>query len=110
MIWGNRRAAARAAISILALVWAWGGGVSAASAVTLSSIRHSSSKDRTQVVIDLSAKADYSHRILSDPPRVIIDLPTGTVGQAQPSTISDGFVKTARLAGGTSGGLQVVLD
>ena len=70
MIWGNRRATARAAGSILALGWVWGALVSASPAVTLSSVRHSSSKDRTRVVIDLSAKADYSHRILSDPPRV----------------------------------------
>jgi N-acetylmuramoyl-L-alanine amidase len=110
MIWGNRRATARAAGSILVLGWAWGVLVSASPAVTLSSIRHSSSKDRTRVVIDLSAKADYSHRILSDPPRVIIDLPIGTVGQAQPRSIDDGFVKTARLASAAGGSLQVVLE
>ena len=110
MIWGNRRATARIAVFILALGWAWSAGVSAAPAVTLSSIRHSSSKDRTRVVIDLSAKTDYSHRVLSDPPRVVIDLPQGTVGQAPTRTVSDGFVKTVHLGNGTGGKLQVILD
>ena len=110
MIWGNRRATARTAISILALGWAWGAGVSATPAVTLSSIRHSSSKDRTRVVIDLTAKADYSHRALQDPPRVVIDLPPGTVGQAEPRTVADGFVKTVHLGSAAGGKLQIVLE
>jgi N-acetylmuramoyl-L-alanine amidase len=110
MIWGNRRATVRAAISILALGWAWGAGVSAAPAVTLSSIRHSSSKDRTRVVIDLTAKTDYSDRALTDPPRVVIDLPLGTLGQAPPRMIGDGFVKTAHLGNATGGKVQVVID
>jgi N-acetylmuramoyl-L-alanine amidase len=110
MIWGNRRANVRTAVSILALGWAWGAAVSAAPAITLSSIRHSSSKDRTRVVIDLTAKADFSHRALSDPPRVVIDLPPGTVGQAAPRTVADGFVKTVHLGSATGGKLQVVLD
>jgi len=110
MIWGNRRATACVAISILALGWAWGAGVWAAPAVTLSSIRHSSSKDRTRVVIDLTGKTDFSHRVLPDPPRVVIDLPLGTTGQAQPRTIADGYVKTVHLAGASGGKLQIVLD
>src|SRR5262245_28527619 len=110
MIWGNRRATVRTAISVIALGWAWSAVVSAGPAVSLSSIRHSSSKDRTRVVIDLTAKLDYSHRVLQDPPRVVIDLPQGTVGQAGPRTVQDGFVKTVRLDSGSGGKLQVVLD
>jgi len=109
MIWGNRRATVRSAISVLALGLAWSVGIPAASAVTLSSIRHSSSKDRTRVVIDLSGQCDYSHRALQNPPRVVIDLPNGTVGQAQ-RTITDGFVKAVRSSSASGGGLQVVLD
>lgn len=110
MIWGNKRATGRLAVFALALGTTWSLIASAAPVTSLTSIRHSSSKERTRVVIDLSAKADYAHRIQSDPPRIVIDLPQGTGGaNVAPRTISDGYVKAAR-ATASGGRLQVVLE
>ena len=111
MIWGNERATGRLAVCVLALGISWSLHASAAPVTSLTSIRHSSSKERTRVVIDLSAKVDYAHRILSDPPRIVVDLPQGTSGgDVGTRTISDGYIKTARAAAATGGRLQVILE
>ncbi|HET9234561.1 MAG TPA: AMIN domain-containing protein, partial [Candidatus Eisenbacteria bacterium] len=110
MIWGNTRATGRLAVFVLALGTTWSLLASAAPVTSLTSIRHSSSKERTRVVIDLSAKADYAHRVLSDPPRIVIDLPQGTGGaDVAARTISDGYVKNARAAA-SGGRIQVILE
>jgi len=111
MISGIARAAGRLGVFVLALGLGWGVLLSAAPAVTLTSIRHSSTKDRTRIVIDLTGKTDYADRVLADPPRVVIDLPEGaTANQIEARTVSDGFVKDVRLTDLRSGRLQVVLD
>jgi N-acetylmuramoyl-L-alanine amidase len=111
MIWGIPRATGRLAVSFPALVLGWSLIIAAGPVVTLTSIRHSSTPDRTRIVIDLTGKTDYSHRVLSDPPRVLIDLPQGAAAdQIQPRTVSDGFVKDVRLTDLRSGKVQIVLD
>lgn len=111
MISGTAFLAARRGGVILAI---WLGGTivaGTAQAATLTGIRHSSTTERTRIVLDLSAKSGYAHRALSDPDRVVIDLTDVIAGsQAKPSTVSDGFVKAVRLNDIRSGKLQVVLE
>ena len=54
-------------------------GAAQSSATTLKGVRHSSSAERTRIVLDVTAKATYTHRFLAQPPRVVIDLPGSDV-------------------------------
>jgi N-acetylmuramoyl-L-alanine amidase len=108
---GTASLAARRGGVILAVWLGWAILAATAQAATLTRIRHSSTAERTRIVLDLSAKTSFAHRSLSDPPRVVIDLADGIAGpQAQPRTLSDGFVKAVRLNDIRSGKLQVVLE
>ena len=105
------RALSRVAGALMLAVVVGFGWVVETQAATLTGVRHSSSAERTRVVIDLSAKAQFTHRALSEPPRVVVDLPDGQIdAAARARSIGNGFVKQIRLTDLRSGRVQVVVD
>jgi N-acetylmuramoyl-L-alanine amidase len=95
---------------LIALLLA-GGGALPARAATVNDIRYSSNRERTRVVLDLSAAAQFTHRPLADPPRVVVELPgAGFASGVAPFSIGDGYVRRVRLNELRSGKIQVVLD
>jgi N-acetylmuramoyl-L-alanine amidase len=95
--------AAVCAFSMTGPVIAW--------SASLTGLRHSTSETKTRVVLDLSDRIQFTHRMLSNPPRVVVDLPDGAVGPGvRARVIDNGFVKTVRLNELRSGRVQVVLD
>jgi len=86
-------------------------GLREAQAATLQKIRHSTSEERTRVVLDLSASTDYTHRVLDSPPRIVVEIPQGaTAPGVQDRAIGDGYVSRVRMNVLNGGRLQVVLD
>jgi N-acetylmuramoyl-L-alanine amidase len=86
--------------------------VSGAAASTLTRIRYSSDDVRTRVVMDLSSLAPYAHRSMTDPDRVVVEIPGGTHSPDMKETLlGDGYVARVRLNYlRSSETLQVVLD
>ncbi len=80
-------------------------------AATVTDIRYSSNRERTRMVLDLDSAANFTHRPLDDPPRVVVELPGSSFGSgAAPFSIGDGYVQRVRLNDLRSGKIQVVLD
>ena len=89
-----------------ALAW-----VAPVRAETVRGIRYSSNAERTRVVLDLDASPDFTHRLLADPPRIVVNLPRGRLSPAlEPFSVGDGYVQRVRLNKLRSGRVQVVLD
>lgn len=86
-------------------------GSSPARAVVVDGVRHSTSPERTRVVLDLTARATFTHRALSNPPRVVVELPASSFASGVvPRSLENGFVERIRFNRLRSGKIQVVLD
>ncbi len=98
----------RILLAALALSLAW---ATTAAAVTLTGVRYSSNSERTRVVLDLDGPAQFEHRTLADPPRIVLEIPKGKLGpQAVPVPVGDGYLHRVRLNPLADGRVQVVLD
>jgi N-acetylmuramoyl-L-alanine amidase len=76
----------------------------------ITGIRHSSQKDKTRVVIDLSSSSHYELSTRSNPERLVLDLPGVRFATSlRPRTVSSAEVKTIR-SNKLRRGAQVVLD
>lgn len=90
------------------------GGVFAANPVEVRDLRLWASTESTRVVLDLSGVAEHTLFTLSDPNRVVIDIPAArlTAGNATSTAAlpGQGFVRQVRTAARGDGSLRVVLD
>ncbi|MCA9750785.1 MAG: N-acetylmuramoyl-L-alanine amidase [Gemmatimonadetes bacterium] len=86
--------------------------VGPARATSLLAIRHWSAPDHTRIVIDLSEPGAFTHRTLTDPDRIAVDVADGQFKMPiEPIPIDDGAVQRIRFNRlGSSGKVQVVLD
>jgi len=86
------------------------GHATLATAATVNSIRVWSGPDSTRVVFELTAPVEHRVFMLSDPERLVIDLPATTV--AAPLTLPEpkGLVAAVRTGDRTTGELRVVLE
>ncbi len=107
----NRRRSSRFPGLCALLLLLAAAGWSAPSAASVTGIRYSSNAERTRVVMDLSAAAEFTHRPLADPPRVVVEIPGGSFDSGvAPFSVGDGYVRRVRLNELRSGRIQVVLD
>ena len=85
---------------------------SLADASQLRAVRHWSAPDHTRIVIDLSEPGGYTHRTLSDPPRIAVDISGGSFDMSTNEIpIGDGLIERIRFNRlSKSGKAQVVLD
>jgi N-acetylmuramoyl-L-alanine amidase len=81
----------------------------AAGAAQIERIRHFTSPDHTRLVLDLDAPARYELRRMSDPERLVIDVPDAGVATATTQAVADGLVARVRCNPGATGA-QVVVD
>lgn len=84
---------------------------SAAAATYVEGMRLSHDEDRTRVVLDLSSPVDYTLFTLSEPERVVIDLPASLRASKSLRMDSDSpLLKRVRSADKDTGVLRVVFD
>ena len=82
----------------------------AAAGADVSAVRYWTAPDHTRVVVDLTAEASYSTRVLTDPDRVVVLIVGGSIGDAEVATpVGDGLVDRVRL-NQLQSGTQVVVD
>ncbi len=102
------RARCRMSAGLLALV-CMASGTGIAQAATLTGIRHSTTDERTRVVLDLNGASEYTHRVLADPPRIVVELPGGKLGSGVGDhPVGNGILTRVRI--NTLRSLQIVLD
>jgi N-acetylmuramoyl-L-alanine amidase len=75
-------------------------------------IRYWTAPDHTRVVIDLSSRAQFRYRTLTDPDRIAVDVPGTSFASAvqAPIKVEDGLIRRIRINKLRSGTAQVVLD
>lgn len=75
-------------------------------------VRFWTAPDHTRVVIDLSSKAQFRYRALTNPDRIAIDIPGTAFASAvkAPIKVEDGLIRRIRINKLRSGTAQVVLD
>jgi N-acetylmuramoyl-L-alanine amidase len=72
-------------------------------------IRHSTTAERTRVVLDLDRGGSFEVRRVGNPDRLAVNIPGGSFGSPAAVTVADGLVRGVRCNVGT-GRAQVVLD
>jgi len=86
-------------------------GVSgAAQARELLAIRAGVWEDRLRVVVDVDAEGPYRYRALTEPARIVIDLPETGFARAEIPVVADWMVRRIRLNALADGAAQIVLD
>jgi N-acetylmuramoyl-L-alanine amidase len=76
----------------------------------VSAVRYWTAPDHTRVVVDLTAEAPYSTRVLTDPDRVVVLIVGGSIDGADVATpVGDGLVDRVRI-NQLASGAQVVVD
>ena len=92
--------------ALLAIAWTL-----PAQAVQVRDLRLWAGPDSTRLVLDLSGSVQHSLRVLSNPSRVVIDVPGAQVGSgAHAFPAGAGAIKRVRIARRPSGELRIVLD
>jgi N-acetylmuramoyl-L-alanine amidase len=86
------------------------GHATLAAAATVNSIRVWSGPDSTRVVFELTAPVEHRVFTLSDPERLVIDLPATTVAAPLSLPEAKGVVAAVRTGDRTNGELRVVLE
>lgn len=86
------------------------GTIGRAQARELRAIRVGSWEDRVRVVIDVDAQGPYRYSTLTDPQRIVIDLPATGCGQLEIPAVADWMVQRIRLQPLAGGAVQVVID
>ncbi len=77
----------------------------------LSNIRYWTAPDHTRIVVDLTGKARYHHRVLGNPDRIAVDIDRSHFqGTTRKLRVEDGLVRAIRMNELRSGKAQVVLD
>ncbi|MFO7610063.1 MAG: N-acetylmuramoyl-L-alanine amidase [Candidatus Krumholzibacteriia bacterium] len=98
------------ALAVLSLAVAGGAGpVAAADGPVILAIRHSSTPERTRVVLDLDRGASFEVRRIGAPDRLAVNVAGASFGGAGPRRIGDGLVRAVRCNAGARRA-QVVLD
>ncbi len=73
-------------------------------------IRYWTAPDHTRVVLDMSSESSYHVRVLTDPHRIVIDIPSGRLSSTlRPIYVGDGVLERVRI-NRLKSGVQVVLD
>jgi N-acetylmuramoyl-L-alanine amidase len=101
----------RAAGVLLGVLLVPAGAIDARAEATVRDIRVASSEGGTQVVIDLSRQVSFRHIVLTDPPRLAIDLPE--VAWLVPDSFGDqtaGMIKGFRFGRFRPGVSRLVID
>jgi len=80
-----------------------------AAAPELLRIRHSSSPQRTRIVLDCSGETHYRIRRVSRPERIVVDLGAASSRRSKPVVLGDGRVQRVRI-NDLGKRIQVVLD
>jgi N-acetylmuramoyl-L-alanine amidase len=71
----------------------------AAAPLTVKAVRHYTASDYTRIVLDMTGEPRYRVHALSNPYRVVIEIPSGKVSKkVQPISIGDGVVERIRFA------------
>ena len=85
---------------------------SVAHARSVQRVRFWTAPDHTRVVIDLSSKAQFRYRTLTNPDRIAVDIPGTSFASAvtAPIAVEDGLIRRIRINKLRSGTAQVVLD
>ncbi|MBP6875095.1 MAG: N-acetylmuramoyl-L-alanine amidase [Candidatus Eisenbacteria bacterium] len=81
-----------------------------ASAATLVGLRTGTHEDHLRIVLDFEGEADYRSLVLSDPDRILIDLPSVEASEFAVPSVRDRVVKGIRVNRQVEGKSQVVLD
>ncbi|MFH1679502.1 MAG: AMIN domain-containing protein, partial [Candidatus Eisenbacteria bacterium] len=82
-----------------------------ASSPLVTNVRFWTAPDHTRVVADLTAPASFTHRQLSDPHRIAVDVrKTAFRGSTRKIGVGDGLVRAIRMNALRSGAAQIVLD
>src|SRR6266700_6186249 len=66
--------------------------------------------DSTRIVLDLSGSAQHSLAVLSNPERVVLDVPGARIGAGARAPAAIGAIKQVRMATQPSGELRIVFD
>lgn len=104
------RPGAALALAVLALAGAGRPGpAAAADGPVILAVRHSSTPERTRVVLDLDRGASFVVRRVGDPDRLAVNVAGASFGGAGPRRIGDGLVRAVRCNAGARRA-QVVLD
>ncbi len=93
---------------LLALVWSLS-AVLDVSAAELLRVRHSSTEERTRIVLDLSRQSDYRIRRVHNPERIVLEFPHSAKLNMSEMAIDQKRVKRVRF-NDLGNRLQVVLD
>lgn len=78
--------------------------------VTIKEIRLWAGPDGTRLVFDLSEPVEHSLLTLSNPDRVVVDIPGAVIDSSRALPEGQGFVKQLRAAEQPNGDLRVVVD
>jgi N-acetylmuramoyl-L-alanine amidase len=81
-----------------------------AQAAEVRSVRVHSGPEATRIVLDLSGPAEHRVFTLSDPDRLVIDMPRTTIAAQAPTSEPKGVVARVRTGPQPGGALRVVLD
>ncbi len=77
----------------------------------LTNIRFWTAPDHTRVVVDLSGPGSFTHRVLSGPDRIAVDIDRARFrGGTRKISVDDGLVRAIRMNSLRNGAAQVVLD
>jgi len=80
-------------------------------AVTVENVRHWTAPDHTRIVIDLSGQPKYRHLVLSDPPRILVEIAKARLHpSAAELAVNDGVVDKVRMTPGANSVVQIVVD
>jgi N-acetylmuramoyl-L-alanine amidase len=80
-------------------------------AVTVENVRHWTAPDHTRIVIDLSGQPKYRQLVLSDPPRILVEI---AKAKLRPSVtelvVNDGVVAKVRMSPSANSVVQIIVD
>ncbi len=79
-------------------------------AVDVHAVRLWAGPDNTRIVLDLSGSAQHSLAVLSNPERVVLDVPGARLGTGAQVPAAIGAIKQMRMATRPSGELRIVFD
>jgi N-acetylmuramoyl-L-alanine amidase len=78
--------------------------------VDVHAVRLWAGPDNTRIVLDLSGSAQHSLAVLSNPERVVLDVPGARLGTGAQVPAAIGAIKQMRMAKRPSGELRIVFD
>jgi len=83
----------------------------AGAALTVQSVRYWTAPDHTRIVIDVSGAPKFRHSVLSDPPRVVIEVSKAKLhSSVREMAVGDGVIDKVRFNALSGGVVQIVVD